>query len=160
MRTRDSITTGPGRGRRPSRTAAQRSSLPPTLPRPVKVTRDRTHTVPPPAHVRVSGVEVEEQDRDNIARKLGMKLGKFASSIERITVRLFDANGPKGGRDQICQVKVVLSGLPSIVIEERDSALQNAIDRAMKATAVAVRRSVQRRRLKPLHHRTSQPAIA
>jgi ribosome-associated translation inhibitor RaiA len=103
---------------------------------------------------------VEEQGRDNIARKLGMKLGKFASSIERITVRLFDANGPKGGRDQICQVKVVLSGLPSIVIEEKDSALQNAIDRAMKATAVAVRRSVQRRRLKPLHHRTSQPAIS
>jgi hypothetical protein len=101
---------------------------------------------------------MEQQDRDNIARKLGMKLGKFASSIERITVRLFDANGPKGGRDQICQVKVALSGLPSIVVEERDSALQNAIDRGMKATAIAVRRSLQRRRLKPLHHRASQPA--
>jgi ribosome-associated translation inhibitor RaiA len=115
--------------------------------------------VPPPAHVRVIGVEMEEHDRDNIARKLGMKLGKFASSIERITVRLSDANGPKGGRDQVCQLKVVLSGLPSIVVEERDSTLQNAIDRAINATVVAVRRSVQRRRLKSLHHRASQPAI-
>jgi hypothetical protein len=131
-----------------------------TLPRPVKVTRGRTHTVPPPAHVRVLGIEMEDHDRDNIARKLGMKLGKFASSIERITVRLSDTNGPKGGQDQICQIKVVLSGLPSIVVEEGDSALPNAVDRAMKRTAVAVRRRLQRRRLKALHHRASQSAVS
>jgi hypothetical protein len=149
--------TGPRRGQRPSASAsAQRSSLPTTLPRPVKLTRDRTYAVPPPAHIRVLGVETEDHDRDNIARKLGKKLGKFASSIERITVRLSDANGPKGGRDQICQIKVVLSGLPSIVVEERAAALDTATERAMKATAGAVRRSLQRRRLKTLHHRGSQ----
>ena len=134
-------------------TSAQRFSLPTTLPRPVKLTRDRTNTVPPPAHIRANGVEMEQQDRDTIARKLGMKLGKFASAIERITVRISDANGPKGGRDRICQIKVVLSGLPSIVVEERASAFHSASERAMKATALAVRRSVQRRRLKALHHR-------
>jgi ribosome-associated translation inhibitor RaiA len=153
-------TTNQRRARRSSKATAQRSSLPTTLPRSVKLMRDRTHTVSPPAHVRVLGVEMEDQGRDTIARKLGMKLGKFASSIERITVRLSDANGPKGGRDQICQIKVVLSGLPSIVVEERASALQNAIDRAMKATALAVRRSVQRRRLKALHHRAVGPAVS
>lgn len=154
---RSGDSTGPRReGRRSTATAAQRSVLPAALPRPAKLARDRTHVVPPPAHIRVDGIEMEQHHRDDIARKLGMKLGKFASSIERITVRLSDANGPKGGRDQICQVKVVLSGLPSVVVEERDSVLQNAIDRAMKATAIAVRRSVQRRRLKPLHHRTSR----
>jgi hypothetical protein len=149
------------RVRRPSRAAAaQRSSLPTTLPRSVKLTRGRTHAVPPPAHIRLNGVEMEDHDRDNIARKLGMKLGKFASSIERITVRLSDANGPKGGRDQICQIKVVLSGLPSIVVEERASELNAATERALKATALAVRRSVQRRRLKALHHRDSQITAA
>jgi hypothetical protein len=158
---RDIITgTEARRGRRSSKMAAQRSSLPTALPRPVKLTRDRTHTVPPPAHIRVLGVEMEDHDRDNIARKLGMKLGKFAPAIERITVRLSDANGPKGGRDQICQIKVVLSGLPSIVVEERTSTRSNAIDSAMKATALAVRRRVQRRRLKALHHRASGPAFS
>jgi len=82
-----------------------------------------------------------------------MKLGKFASSIERVSVRLFDANGPKGGIDQVCRIKVVLSGLPSVLVERRNSALANAIDAAIRATALAVRRSVQRRRLKPLHRR-------
>ena len=42
----------------------------------------------PPAHVRVIGGAIDDEDRDYIARKLGMKLGKFVASIERITVRL------------------------------------------------------------------------
>jgi hypothetical protein len=152
--------TRPKRDRHSSTSAAHRSSLPATLPRPVKLTRDRTYTVPPPAHIRVLGVEMQDHDRDTIAQRLGMKLGKFASSIERITVRLSDANGPKGGRDQICKIKVVLSGLPSIVVEEKASMLPEAIDRAMQATALAVRRRIQRRRLKALHHRASPPLIS
>jgi hypothetical protein len=144
----------PGRRRRSSRSpAAQRSSLPATLPRPVKLTRDRTYAVPPPAHIRVRGLELQDHERDTIARKLGLTLGKFASYIERISVRLNDANGPKGGKDQICRIKVVLSGLPSIVVENRAHARTIATERAVKATALAVRRRVQRRRLKALHHR-------
>jgi len=135
--------------------SAGRTALPASLPRSVKLTRDRTNEVPPPAHVRVLGARIDDEERDDIARRLGMKLGKFAASIERITVRLSDANGPKGGRDQVCQIKVVLIGLPSVVVEERDSAYQRALDRAMNSAKLAVGRSLGRRRLKPLHHRAS-----
>lgn len=45
----------------------------------------------------VIGATLDQEHRDEVARKIGMKLGKFASSIERVSVRLFDANGPKGG---------------------------------------------------------------
>jgi len=145
--------TGPRGGRRPRRQAARRDPLPTSLPRQLKLSRDRSGTVLPPAHIRVMGAEIEDSDRKHIARKLGMRLGKFASSIERVTVRLSDVNGPRGGQDQVCQVKVVISGVPSIVIEERDSRLQRAVDRAINATALAVRRSVQRRRMKPLRKR-------
>jgi CBS domain-containing protein len=148
--------TGPRGGRRPRRPPAERYALPTALARPLKLERDRSHALPPPAHVRVVGAEIDDEVRENFSRKLGSKLGKFSSSIERITVRLSDANGPRGGRDQICQIKVVLSGLPSVVVEERDSALQRAIDRAMNGAALAVRRSVQRRRLKPRRRRSSR----
>jgi len=132
-----------------------RGALPPSLPRPVKLTRNRKSGPSPPAHVRVIGGAIDNEDRDYIGRKLGMKLGKFGASIERVTVRLSDTNGPKGGRDQRCQIKVVLSGLPSVVVNETDSTLPRTIDRAVDAIAIAVRRRVQRRRLKPLHHRSS-----
>jgi hypothetical protein len=133
---------------------AERESFPPALPRPVKLTRDRTSALPPPAHIRVIGAQLDDENREYMARKLATKLGKFRSSIERVTVRLSDANGPKGGRDQVCRIKVVLSGLPSIVVDERDSRFQRAVDRAIDSTAVAVRRSLQRRRMKPLRGRS------
>jgi ribosome-associated translation inhibitor RaiA len=110
----------------------------------------------------VLGARVADRDRDHILRKLGRRLGKFASSIERVTVRLSDANGPRGGRDQVCHIKVVISGLPSVVVEERDAKFQQAVDRAINAITVAVRRSVQRRRMKPLrdHSRARTTASA
>jgi hypothetical protein len=39
-----------------------------------------------------------------------MKLGKFSWSVERVTVRVRDANGPRGRSDRECTAKVVLSG--------------------------------------------------
>jgi ribosome-associated translation inhibitor RaiA len=143
-----------GRDERPLTPSRRRTALPAFLPRPIKLTLGSTEEVLPPAHVRVVGTAVGDEDRDYIARKLGMKLGKFVSAIERITVRLSDVNGPKGGRDQKCQIKVVLSRLPSVVVNETDSTLPRTIDRAIDSAALAVRRTIQRRRLKPLHHRT------
>jgi acetoin utilization protein AcuB len=149
--------TGPRRGRRPRRTTAQRSALPSSMPRAAKHVRGRTPVIQPPGHIRVLGATIDSEDREHIARKLGMRLGRFASSIERVSVRLSDVNGPKGGVDHKCLIKVVLSGLPSVVVERQDSALQRAVNAAIGATAQAVRRSVQRRRLKPLHRRRPRP---
>src|SRR3954466_6526965 len=133
----------------------RRGPLPPSLPRPVKLTRNRNSGSLPPPHVRVIDGAIDDERRDYIGRKLGMKLGKFSGSIERATVRLSDTNGPKGGRGQRCQIRVVISGLPSVVVNETDPTLPRSIDRAVDAAAIAVRRRVQRRRLKPLHHRSS-----
>ena len=135
--------------------AAHRAPLPGWVPRPVKRASGRTETLRTPAHVRVIGVELDEDNRAHIRRKLGMKLGKFATSIERVTVRVTDTNGPRGGVDQVCNVKVVLSGLPSVVIERREVALHAAIDVALRATEQAVRRSVGRRRMKALRRISS-----
>jgi hypothetical protein len=113
-------------------------------------------------HVRVFGADLGERQRVEVARKLGMKLGKFGSSIERVSVRLTDVNGPRGGVDKRCRVKVVLSGLPSVVVERHHATAKAAIAAALRATDEAVRRVVGRRRMKPLHRRASrqQPPAA
>jgi ribosome-associated translation inhibitor RaiA len=103
-----------------------------------------------PAYVRVVGVELGPNDRAYIRRKLGMKLGRFATSIERVSVRVEDVNGPRGGVDQVCRTKVVLRGLPSVVFEGRDASLDAAIDCALAGTERSVRRTLQRRRMKPI----------
>src|SRR6476620_7734032 len=107
MRLTDIMTTDTLSLNPPSTAAPEgpRGALPPSLPRQVKLTRNRTSGPSPPAHVRVIGGAIDDEDRDYIGRKLGMRLGKFGSSIERITVRLSDTNGPKGGHDQRSQIK-------------------------------------------------------
>ena len=142
-----------GRDQGTGQEVAHRAPLPAWVPRPMKRASGRTDASQTPAHVRVIGVELDDDDHALIRRKLGMKLGKFATSIERVSVRVTDTNGPRGGVDQVCSVKVVLSGLPSVVIERRDTALHAAIDVALRATEQAVRRSVRRRRMKPLRGR-------
>jgi len=134
----------------------RRAPLPASVPRSVKRARGRTASLGTPAHVRVIGVALDEEDRALIRQKLGAKLGKFAASIERVTVRMTDANGPRGGVDHVCNVKVVLSGLPSVVVERQDASPHAVIDLALRATEQAVRRGLGRRRMKPLHRRNAK----
>lgn len=103
-----------------------------------------------PVHIRSTKAAFGAPARDYVRRKLGSKLGKFAASIERVSVRVEDMNGPRGGVDQSCRIKVVLRGLPSVVFESRDASLSGAVDAALSGVQRAVRRTTQRRRTKPL----------
>ena len=102
------------------------------------------------AHIRAGAGDVGPTDRAYIRRKLGTRLDKFSSAIERVSLRTEDVNGPRGGIDQVCRIKVVLRGLPSVVYERRDAALNAAVDGALAGAERAVRRALQRRRMKPL----------
>ncbi len=114
---------------------------------------DSAKRAPLPAHIRSAGSMLEAADRDYLRRKLGRKLGKFGRAIERASVRVEDVNGPRGGVDKRCRIKIVLSGLPSVVVDERHHSLQAAIDRSLARVERAVRQAVQRRRMKPLRPR-------
>ena len=141
-------TTTLGRGRSRKGDSDKRAPFAGLLPKPSKRDLGRAGAQFTPAHIRVFGVELDLDDRTYIRRKLGMKLGKFASAIERVSVRVEDVNGPRGGVDHACRVKVVLSALPSVVYVEQDASLAAAIDGALAGSERAVRRAVRRRRMK------------
>jgi hypothetical protein len=77
---------------------------------------------------------------------MGFRLGKHARHIERVTVRFEDVNGPRGGIDTVCRIKVVLSGLASIVVEEKASDAVEAFNRADDRVERAVRHAIGRAR--------------
>ena len=143
-------TTG-RRTRKPE--SPQRAPLAQRVARAEKRVAGRTLAGGTPAFIRSVGLLVDGEEREYVRRKLGRKLGKFSRAIERVSVRVEDVNGARGGVDKQCRIKAVLSGLPSVVVEERHHGLRAALDGALARIEGAVRSAVQRRRMKPLTER-------
>ena len=120
------------------------------VPKALKRAGTRTLKFGIPANIRVDGVTLDEGDREYIRRRLGEKFGRHAKSVERVSVRLRDVNGPRGGVDVQCRIKVVLRKLPSVVVEQQASAFRPALTEALAGAERSVRRTLQRRRMRPI----------
>lgn len=110
--------------------------------------RGRTASAETPLALRARGVEVDDELRDYIAKRAGFKLGKFAPSIERTTVRFEDIAGPKGAPAIRCAIKVVLPRQGSVVVEVIDSDARAAFDHCIDAVERAVRRTLDKSKTK------------
>ena len=84
--------------------------------------------------------------REHIERRLGFALSAHDEHIPRVTVRLSDINGPRGGEDQCCQIQVILPRLADVVIEDTEAELATAIDRAADRAGRTVARRLARHR--------------
>ena len=94
--------------------------------------------------ITTQGVNLTDATRGHVERRLYFALGRFADRVSEIHVRIADVNGPKGGVDKSCRIRVRLFGLPTVVVEQMDSDVNAAIDRS----ADRIGRTVARRRSK------------
>lgn len=97
-----------------------------------------------PVSIR-STIPLEPRFVDRIEPQLARSLGNHASLIQRCTVRFEDANGPKGGVDKICRIKLVLTGRPTVLIEKHATSAGRAFALAVQAVAVSVTRGRDKR---------------
>ena len=82
--------------------------------------------------------------RNHAERRLRFALTCCDEHIQRIVMRLSDINGPRGGVDKRCHLQVVLAGLPDVVIEDIETGLYVAIDRATDRAGRTVVRKIDR----------------
>lgn len=126
----------------------RRAPFPDQVPRPVRSAAGRTLATETPLAIRTSGVRLDEPTREWVRRRLGRALGRFSLFIDRVSVRFRDLNGPRGGIDNACVIKVVLSGMPSVLSEARAQTPRAAFDRAAPGASKAVRRSLAKASLR------------
>jgi len=88
------------------------------------------------------------------------------TTIQRIVMRLFDINGPRGSVDKHCHIQVVLAGLPDVIIEDTEADMYVAINRATdRAGRTLIRRGNRQQTLQkqscplPLLSETSNDTI-
>src|SRR3982751_1639542 len=109
------------------------------------------------AQLRTGGMPLSREDRDYIRRRIDTRVERFASSVERVSFRLEDVNGPRGGVDKVCRAKVTLAGHACVVVESREQSVRAAVDGALKATEQAVRKIARRGITPPRRARVRRP---
>lgn len=93
-----------------------------------------------------SRIEVSDSIHAYVERRLGFALGRFADVVENVVVSLADINGPRGGIDKSCRMRVTLIGHKTPVIADvLDVEIRAAIDMAAERVGRAVARQLDRR---------------
>jgi ribosome-associated translation inhibitor RaiA len=88
------------------------------------------------------GIELSDELRRFVERRARFGLGRFAARIRSMAIRLKDVNGPRGGVDQSCHVKLDLGFEKPVIISERRENAFSAVSFAMDRAARAVRRRI------------------
>ena len=96
--------------------------------------------------IQTSNFSVTEAIRNHAERRLRFALTFCNQHVHRIVMRLSDTNGPRGGPDKCCHLHVMLKGFRDVVVEDVESDLYVAIDRAANRAGRTVRRQLTRRR--------------
>jgi len=89
-------------------------------------------------------IELTDTLRAYAQKRIKFALGTRFDQLKRVYVRLSDINGPRGGRDQRCQILVSIPRLKDVLIEDTQSNLFVAIDRAVDRASRTVNRRLAR----------------
>lgn len=91
--------------------------------------------------IQCRGFSLTSAIAGQVHKRLDFLLGRGIRRIRRVDVILSDLNGPRGGVDKRCLIKVSIDGLLPVVIEDVRSDLYVAIDRAAgRASRTVLRR--------------------
>lgn len=96
--------------------------------------------------IQTSGFLLTDSIREYTKRRMEFALNRNYRHITKVSVRLADINGPRGGVDKRCQIDLRLAGQNDIVIEDTEADLYIAIDRASDRCARTLNRRLERAR--------------
>lgn len=96
--------------------------------------------------IRAHGFTLTDGTRQHIGWRLAGMLAHAGNAVSRVVVRLSDINGPRGGVDKRCGVELRLKGAQPLVVEDVQSDLHVAIDRACERIGRSLHRRLMRRR--------------
>ncbi len=94
--------------------------------------------------IQAVSFKLTEGLRNHAERRLRFAFGSTSNKVRRVVMRLADENGPRGGVDKRCSIRAIVSGIPPVVVEQHETDLYVAIDRAADRAGRAVSRKLER----------------
>lgn len=96
--------------------------------------------------LRAQQVDLVEALRANVQRRLRFKLGRHADRIRRLTLRLSEQTGAKGGAAKQCVLAADLVPSGEVIVTETHADLYSAISGAVENLRSVLRRKLDRQR--------------
>ena len=90
--------------------------------------------------------DLTEAIRLYIEQRVAFALGWSRDELLKIHFRLADINGPRGGIDKSCQVILRFKGKKDLVVEDTQTDLYLAIDRALERASRSLARQLAKQR--------------
>ena len=94
--------------------------------------------------IRTHGFALTAALRDHAVRRLRFALARTGDDIRCVTLTLGDVNGPRGGCDKTCNVRIARHNRPAVVIGQTAEDMYVAIDRAADRAGRALARDLGR----------------
>lgn len=108
--------------------------------------------------IKSSGFPLTAALTEHAERRLRFALTRHSDRIVRVVALVGDSNGPRGGTDKFCRIRILLQHASEVMIEDVGVELYAVIDRAAERAGRNVAKRVDRVRgivrqtgLKPLH---------
>ena len=89
------------------------------------------------------GIDLSGDLKDYIRRRVHFSLGRFAARIRSLSIRVADANGPRGGVDKCCDIRVDVGLRQPVIVHERQANLHVAVAFAMERAERAIQRQLK-----------------
>jgi putative sigma-54 modulation protein len=89
------------------------------------------------------GIDLTAALKDYVRRRVHFALGRFAGRIRSVSVHLVDVNGPRGGIDKCCDIRVNIGPRQEVIVRERQANIHAAVAFAVERADRAVRRQLQ-----------------
>lgn len=103
--------------------------------------------------IQANDFELTDALREHTERRLQFALSWAGNDVRKIVVRLSDINGPRGGKDKRCAIQIPMPRAQDVLIEDTESDMYVAIDRAVDRAERTLARKLER-----LHeHRHQRP---
>ena len=89
------------------------------------------------------GIERTADLNDYVSTRVHFALGRFVGKLRSVSIRLFDVNGPRGGVDKGCEIRVEIEHSQEVIVRERQSNIHAAVAFAVERTERAVERQLK-----------------
>lgn len=95
--------------------------------------------------VKTNNIDIHKAERHAISEKVKLVFERIAQHIQQVVVSVFDVNGPRGGDDIVCRIKITAPGVPTVVVKTQNSALLQAINTALQRSSLNLVKKLKRK---------------